>query len=103
MTLSLFSKTSYCVAMQYDVFENNDSVIDHQADCGREPSQGHQIETLAGELQHDKCEEQGGWNHQSRNERSPPIPQKQNENRRGENQTEKHGVTDTGDGVVHNR
>ena len=39
------------VAMQHDVFDHHDGVVDHQADGGRQSAERHQVEALADDLQ----------------------------------------------------
>ena len=38
------------VAVEDDVFDDHDGVVDDEADCGCEAAEGHEVEALAGEF-----------------------------------------------------
>jgi hypothetical protein len=41
-----------CVAVNDDVFDDDDRIVDHQADGGSQTPQRHEVEGLAEELEH---------------------------------------------------
>ena len=67
------------VAMQDDILEHNDGVINDQADSGGQPAEGHEIERLAGKPEDDESDEQCRGNHQACNKRGAPVTQEENE------------------------
>jgi len=74
--------------MEHDVFQYHDGVVNHQTHCGGQASQGHQVEALSRQLQHDQREQQGNRYHEASNKRGSPIAQENHQNDRRENQTE---------------
>src|SRR6516164_4054257 len=87
------------VAVQHDVFENNDGVVDDKAYGGGEAAEGHQVETLPCQLENNQREQQCDGNDQGSDERRTPVPQEKHENCGGKNDAEQHGVAHAPDGV----
>ena len=46
------------VAVQHDIFKDDDRIVDDQANRGGETAESHEIETLAGHFQDDECDQQ---------------------------------------------
>jgi len=76
------------VAMEDDVFEDDDSVVNDQADSSGEAAEGNQVETLAENSERDAGEEKSGRNDQAGDERSAPIAKKKNQDGDGEQNAE---------------
>ena len=98
--LNCFEAALARVAVQDDVFEHDDRIIDNQTDGGSQTAESHQIEALTREFQDDEGDEQGGGNHEAGNERCAPVTQKEYEDDGREDQTEQYRVTHAGDGFV---
>src|SRR4029077_4474638 len=80
------------VAVQNDVFDDDDGVVDDQADCGRETTQGHQVEAFAEDLQRNEGHENRYRDDESGDDRGAPVAQEDDEDDRGEDQAEQDGV-----------
>src|SRR5262249_47254012 len=92
-----------CVAMQDDVFQNHDGVVNHKTDGRSEPSECHQVETLVREFQNDEGDEERYWNDKSSDERSSPVAQEEDEHNRRKNDADEHGVANAGNRVFHDQ
>src|SRR6185437_12596404 len=88
------------VAVEDDVLDHDDGVVDHQADRGREDAQAHQVEALA-EGGHDhKGDEDGGGDDQAGNQRGAPVAQEQDHHDRGQDEADEDGVADAANGLA---
>ena len=65
------------VAVQDDVLDDDDRVVDHQSDGGGQAAERHQVEALAEERMRDERDGHGGGNDQAGNQRSAPVAQEQ--------------------------
>ncbi len=64
------------VAMQDNIFDDDNGIIDDQPHgCGK-AAQCHEVETLTKQLQGNECDRNCDGNHQSRHDRSAPVPEK---------------------------
>src|SRR5713226_7983277 len=88
------------IAVQDNIFEDHDGIVDDQANGGCKAAQSHQIETLIGHFQNDEGDEQSDRYDQPGDERSSPIAQEQDKDDRREQNADEHGIAHAGDGVV---
>ena len=72
-------------AMEGDVFDDDDGVVDDEADSGGESAEGHEVEALADGPQHEKCNGDGYRNDEAGDERGGPVAEEEDEDdaRRG--------------------
>ena len=78
MALLTASKRAFAaVAVQNDVFDDHNRVVDHQSTRCRQASQSHHVEALTHDLHHDESHQNRHWNNEARLERSTPVSQKQ--------------------------
>ncbi len=89
--------------MQHDVFEDHDRIVNHQAHRRGKSPERHQVETLPGHPQNDEGQRKRDWNDECRDERGPPVLQKEHQDGRGKNDAEQHRVSHAGDGFLHDR
>ena len=88
------------VAVQDDILDNNDLVVDDQTNSRSKTSQGHEVETLTGELHCDKRDEHRNGHDESRHDRCAPIAQKEPNDQSGEKQSNDNSVAHAGDGFL---
>src|SRR5579871_549663 len=86
--------------MQNDVFNHDDSVVNDHANRGGESPEGHEIEALVKHFEGDKGDGDGHRNHQTRDDRCPPIAQKNYEDDGRENKSNQDGIAHTLDGIA---
>ena len=70
------------VAMHHDVLDDDDRVVDDQADRGGQTAERHQVEALAERAQHDERHRERRRNHQAGDERRAPVAQEQHHDQR---------------------
>ena len=56
------------LTVQSDIFDDDDGVIDDEANSGSEPAEGHEVEALADGPEHDECNSDGYRNDEAGNE-----------------------------------
>ena len=78
--------------MHHDVFHHHNGIVNHQAHCGRQTAQGHQIETLAQPAQHDQRDGNSSRNHQARHNRTAPVPQEQHQDNRRQHEADENRI-----------
>ena len=61
------------VAMQDDVFDYYDGVVDDETDGGCETAERHQVEALVGEVEEDEGDQYGDGNDEPSDERGAPV------------------------------
>ena len=88
------------VAVHHDVLDDDDRVVDDQADRGREAAERHQVEALAEQAQRDEGDRQRRGNHQAGDQRRAPVAQEQHHDQRRQHQADDHRVAHAGDRVV---
>ena len=88
------------VAMQHDVLDDDDGIVDHQAYRGGQSAQRHQVEALAQQLEDDESDQHGDGNHQAGDDRGAPVAQEQHHDDRGENQADQDGIAHAVDGFA---
>ena len=88
------------VAVHHDVLDDDDGVVDHQADGGGQAAERHQVEALAQHAQRDEGDRDRGRNHQPGDERRAPVAQEQHHDERRQNQADQDRVAHALDGVV---
>ena len=92
-----FKRPFAAIAMQHDVLDDHDGVVDHQPACRREAAQGHHVEALAQDLHGDEGHEDGHGNHQTGHQRRAPIPQEEPDDEPGEQQSNDDRVAHAAD------
>src|SRR6266481_2823669 len=85
------------IAVQNDIFEDHDGIVDDQTDGSGEAAQCHQVETLIGHFQDNEGNKQSDSYDQARHKRSSPIAQEQHENDGREQNADEHGIAYAGD------
>ena len=85
------------VAVKDDVFDDDDGVVDDQADGGGEAAQGHEVEAFAEDVEEDEGDGDGGGNDQAGDERGAPVAKKDDDDDGGEDEADEDGVAHAGD------
>ncbi len=80
------------VAVEDDVFDDYDGVVDDETDGGCETAEGHQVEALAGELEEDEGDQYGDGR--------TPVAEKDDDDDGGEDDADEDGVAHAGDAVA---
>ena len=88
------------VAVHHDVLDDDDRVVDHEADRGREAAERHQVEALAHHAQRDEGDRERRRNHQAGDERRAPVAQEQHHDERRQHEADQHGVAHARDRIV---
>ncbi len=88
-------------AMQGNVFDHDDRVVNYQAHRRRQPAQRHQVEALVQGLQCDESDKHRDRNDHSRDRRGPPVAQEQDHDDRGQYQADQDGIAHALDGCGH--
>ncbi len=88
------------VAMQHDILDDDDRIVDHEAHSGSEAAERHEVEALADHPQHDEGDGQRGGDDQSRDERRAPVAEEQHHDERREQQADEYRVADARNRVV---
>jgi hypothetical protein len=83
-----------------DVFDDHDGVVDHETHSGGESAESHQVEALAHETHGDQRDRDGGGDYERRYQRAAPVPQEENQNDGGENQSDQNRIADATDGIA---
>ena len=97
-----FAGSLAAVAVEDDVLDHHNGVVDRQADSCGQAAQCHQVEALADQPQHQHCNRDGDRNDQAGNQRGGPVAQKKKENDTGQDKPDEDGVAHAGDAVAHN-
>ena len=73
------------LTMEGDVFDDDDGVIDDEADSSGESAEGHEVKALADGPEHNKCNSNGYRNDEAGDERGGPVAEEEDEDdaRRG--------------------
>ncbi len=87
------------IAVQGDVFDHHDGIIDDQAHGRRESAERHQVEAFVQQLQSDERYQHRSRNHQRRHQRGSPVAKEKHHDERGENQADENGVAYALDGL----
>ena len=66
-------------AMNRDVLDHHDRVVDHQPDGCSQAAQGHQVEALASDAEKENGHRDGDRNNQAGDQRRRPVVEKQEE------------------------
>ena len=90
------------IAMQHDILDDHDGVVDDETDGGGETAERHQVEAFAEEAQDDERDGDGGGDDQSGHERTAPVAQEQHQDDGGQNQTDDDGIAHAPDGIRDN-
>ena len=85
------------VAVQHDVLDDDDLVVDHQADRRRQPAERHQVEALAEHLHRDERHDHRHRHDEAGHDRRAPVAQEQPDDQPGEEQADDDRVADAGD------
>src|SRR5262249_19460937 len=91
-----------CVAVQDNVFENHDCVVDDQTDRGGETAERHEVKTLSRQLQNDKSDQESDRNDQPCYERGSPISEEKHENDGRKYDSDENRVANTRDRAPNN-
>ena len=83
-----------------DVFDDDDGVIDDEADSGSESAEGHEVKALADGPEHNKCNSNGYRNDEAGDEGGSPVAQEEDDDDRGEDESDEDGIADAGDAVA---
>ena len=67
------------VAMQHDIFDDDDGIVNHQADRRSQSAQRHQVEALAQHLQRDESDQQVTGITSAGHHRCSPIAQEEHQ------------------------
>src|SRR6266478_10198354 len=86
--------------MQDDVFDHDNSIVNHQTHGGGEPTQGHQVEALSHQFQGYECDRNRDRNYQPGHDGRSPVAKKNDEDDRRENETDQDGVSNARDGLM---
>ena len=86
--------------MQDDVFDDDDGVVDDEADGGGEAAEGHQVEALADDPEEEDGDGDGDRDDETGDERGAPVAQEEEEDDAGEDEADEDGVADAGDAVA---
>ena len=86
--------------MEGDVFDDDDGVIDDEADGGSESAEGHEVEALADGPEDDKCNSNGYRNDEAGDEGGSPVAQEEDDDDGGEDESDEDGIADAGDAVA---
>src|SRR5206468_11720528 len=89
------------IAIQNDVLDNTNLVVNTETDGRRKPSQCHEIATLSEQLHRDKRDEHRYVYHESRHDSRAPVPQEKPDDERRQKQSDYDGIADTGNGLLH--
>src|ERR1019366_5195765 len=90
------------VAMQDDVLDHHDGIVDDQAHGGSEATEGHQVEALAEKFQGNESDGNRDRNYQTRDNRSAPVAQEDDENDGSEDQPDQNRVAHARDRLMDN-
>ena len=88
------------IAVQHDVFDDHDGIVDHQPDGCGQPAQRHQVETLAQEFERDEGHQNRDRNDQSGDDRCSPVAQEDHQDDGGQNQAQQNGIAHALDGIA---
>ena len=80
------------IAMENDVFDDDDGVIDDQADGGSQSAEGHKVETFSDDPEKEHGDGDGYRNDQAGNERGTPVSQEQEQDDAGERESDQDSV-----------
>ena len=80
--------------MKHNVFDDDDSIVDDQANRRGKATEGHQIEALSQSVEEEKGDGDGDRDHQAGNERRSPIAQKDDDDDRCQDEPDQDGVLD---------
>ena len=88
------------VAVQHDVFDDDDLVVDDEPHGGRQPAERHQVEALAEELHRDERHHHRHRHDEARHERGAPVAEEQPDDERGEEEADDDRVADALDRLL---
>ena len=88
------------VAMEDDVFDNDNGIVDDQADGRGEAAEGHEVEAFAEQPQRQDGDGDGDGNDEAGDERRGPVAQEEEEDDAGEDESDEDGIAHAGDGVA---
>ena len=81
-----FQAAFAAVAVQHDVLNDHDGVVDHQSAGSRKAAERHHVEALAQHLHGDERHENRHGNHQAGHQRGANVAQEQPDDEPGEQQ-----------------
>ena len=81
-------------AMDRDVLDHHDRVVDHQPDSRCQSAQGHQVKALAGDAEKENGHRHGDRNDQAGDERRSPVMEKEEQDDAGQHQADENSVAD---------
>ena len=87
--------------MHHNVLDDDDRVVDDEADGGGEAAECHQVEALAERAQHDERDGECRGNDHAGDERRATVAQEQHHDQRREDQADDDGIAHAGDRIVH--
>ncbi len=87
--------------MQDDVLDDDDGVVDDEADGGGETAERHEIEALAEQPHEEHGDRDRDRNDEARDDRRTPVAQEEEENHAGENEADEDGIAHAGDALAH--
>ena len=88
------------IAVQDDVLDDHDGVVDHQAAGGRETAERHHVEALPQQLHGDKGDEERDRNDHAGHQRGAPVAQEHPDDDAREDQSDDDGVANAGDRIA---
>ena len=77
-----------------DGFDDDDGIVDHEANGGGDASEGHQVETKAGEFHGDQGDEDCHRNNHNSRQGGAPVFQEEIDDNDGEDQAEQDSLPD---------
>ncbi len=86
--------------MEHDVFDDDDGVVDDEADGCGEAAEGHQVEAGAEGVEEEEGDRDGDRDDQPRDDGRAPVAQEDHDDDGGEDDADEDGVADRGDGFA---
>src|SRR5580692_6004092 len=89
------------LAMNSDVLDHHDGIVDDQPDGRREATQGHQVEALAREVKEENGHRNGDRDNQAGDQGRRPVVEKKKQDDTRQHQADENGVTDAENAFAH--
>ena len=88
------------VAMDDDVLDYDDRVVDDEANGGGEATESHEVEALSDDPEEEDGDGDGDGNDEAGDERAGPVAEEEEEDDAGEDESDEDRVADAADGLA---